>query len=113
MDWEKNNKRGTILKAVNEMFSREVNNCGMLLVLSSMKEKVIQEKMFKKNSSRKIGRIFLNFDSLVELCFSMIWTLKDLLIVFFKERKERRGEKWELELEDKKNLGNKRRDSIP
>ena len=107
MNWEKN-KRGTILRIVNEMFLREVNNCETLLAISSFKEKAIQENMFKKNSSLEVGRIFLNVDSLVEISFSMIWTLKDLLTVFFKERKERRGEKWELEL-DEKNLESEER----
>ena len=67
-----------------------------LLELCSYKEKVLREKKLK-NLVQDVEMVFLNVDQIVELCFSWVCTFEDLLTNFFRERKERRGEKWDLD----------------
>ena len=72
---------------VSELFRTEINYYEHLSILSSFRE---------GNSFVNVERIFLNVHGLLGLSFSLLCFLEGLLADFFRERKERRREKWEF-----------------
>ena len=86
------------LRVVMECFSTELSYYEGLLSLRSFREKIKKEKKSIKN----VERIFLNVDGVLEISFSLLCSFEDLLTNFFKERKERRGEKWDLNQKEKR-----------